>query len=316
MIITVTMNPSLDHAYFIDHFSLGRVNRFLTPKKSIGGKGINAGRTASLSGSKVILSGFLGGDLGDLVGRDLKAENLFELMMLSVPEETRRAITVMHDGNVHTELIESGPKVSDELAFNLMNEIKDKLEKENASVITINGSVNSSNKHLYKDLLKYIRSEINPTIPVLMDISGEQLLSLLESHDFKPTFIKPNIHELGELLGKSISSKEVAIKELSNELFDGIEYIMISCGSEGALFKAGDKYYDVTIPKIKIINPTGSGDATVGGFAYALEQKYSIVDTLKYSMACGMSNAQHAEVGVINKKDVEIFMTQIEVKQL
>ncbi len=315
MIITVTMNPSLDHAYFIDHFSPGIVNRFQTPRKSIGGKGINAGRAASLSGAKVIVSGFLGGDLGQIVGRDLKDENLFELMMLPVSEETRRAITVMHDGNVHTEIVESGPEVSDEQAFHLMNEIKEKLNKENASVITINGSVNSNNKHLYKDLLKYIRTEISNEIPVLMDISGEQLLSLLESDEYKPTFIKPNIHELGELIGKSIPSKEVAIHEMSHSLFNDIDYIMVSCGAEGALFKAGDIYYNVEIPTIDIINPTGSGDATVGGFAYALEEKYSIEDALKYAMACGMSNAQHAEVGVINKHDVELFMKQIQVKQ-
>ena len=49
--------------------------------------------------------------------------------MLPVSEETRRAITVMHDGNVHTEIVESGPEVSDEQAFHLMNEIKEKLAK-------------------------------------------------------------------------------------------------------------------------------------------------------------------------------------------
>ena len=87
MIITVTMNPSLDHAYFIDHFSPGIVNRFQTPRKSIGGKGINAGRAASLSGAKVIISGFLGGDLGQIVGRDLKDENLFFLFTFAIETE-------------------------------------------------------------------------------------------------------------------------------------------------------------------------------------------------------------------------------------
>lgn len=80
--------------------------------------------------AKVIISGFLGSDLGQIVGRDLKDENLFELMMLPVSEETRRAITVMHDGNVHTEIKRKRPEVSDEQAFHLMNEIKEKLTKK------------------------------------------------------------------------------------------------------------------------------------------------------------------------------------------
>lgn len=97
MIVTITMNPSMDFTYFIDHFQVGGMNRFKTPTKSVGGKGVNAGRTAAMSGSKVLLTGFLGGDFGSLVNKYLNQENLFELDMLPANGETRNAITVMHD---------------------------------------------------------------------------------------------------------------------------------------------------------------------------------------------------------------------------
>lgn len=64
MIITITLNPSIDSVYFIDHFKLGNTNRALKQVKSVGGKGINAGRTAALSGSKVMLVGLLAGQSG------------------------------------------------------------------------------------------------------------------------------------------------------------------------------------------------------------------------------------------------------------
>nr|HPJ00816.1 PfkB family carbohydrate kinase [Enterococcus sp.] len=70
------------------------------------------------------------------------------------------------------------------------------------------------------------------------------------------------------------------------------------------------------IPTIDIVNTTGSGDASVGGFAHAIENNFSLENTFKYSMACGMSNAQHGEVGFINKTDVETFVKQIQVKKL
>lgn len=91
---------------------------------------------------------------------------------------------------------------------------------------------------------------------------------------------------------------------------------MISCGEEGALCKVGEDFYDITIPRIEIVNTTGSGDASVGGFAHAVEQQFSLEDTFSYSMACGMSNAQHGEVGFINKEDVETFAKQIQVNKL
>lgn len=130
MIVTVTMNPSIDLAYFINHFKLGRMNRFESPTKSVGGKGINAGRTAALSGSKVRLTGFLAGDIGELVARYLQAENLFTLDMIDTTGETRNAITIMHDNNTHTEIVESGPEITDQEVYQLLEKLKKYMNKK------------------------------------------------------------------------------------------------------------------------------------------------------------------------------------------
>lgn len=316
MIVTITMNPSMDFAYFIDHFTLGGMNRFQTPTKSVGGKGVNAGRTAAMSGSKVLLTGFLGGDFGMLVNKYLQQENLFELDMLQADGETRNAITIMHDDNTHTEIVESGPKISDQEAFQLLEKVVQRNQQEPVNLICISGSVNSDNQQLYLEMLTYIREKLDKDIPVFMDVSGNQLKALLQSKSYKPNFIKPNVHELGEILDKQILTKEQARKELNHPYFEGIDYIMISCGSEGALCKAKDNFYDVTIPKINITNTTGSGDASVGGFAHAIEKNYELEEALKYSMACGMSNAQHGEVGVIDVSHVEQFVQDIQVQPI
>lgn len=316
MIVTVTMNPSMDYAYFTDHFSLGKTNRFENPTKSVGGKGINAGRAAALSGSNVLLTGFLAGDNGGLVEKHLKEERLFELHMLPTSGETRNAITLMHDGNTQTEIVEAGPVITEENVDEILKLISHTHKTKKVNLICISGSANTENVHLYQNMLEYIKKYIDPGIPVFMDISGDQLRVLLQEGDSKPSFIKPNIHELGEVLAKSIQTKEEAITELRAPIFNGIETILISWGDEGALCKSGNQFYDIQIPKINITNTTGSGDATVGGFAYAYENKYPLEEALKYAMACGMSNAQHGEVGVINRDDVSSFMKNINVRKM
>ena len=316
MIVTITMNPSMDFTYFIDHFQVGGMNRFKTPTKSVGGKGVNAGRTAAMSGSNVLLTGFLGGDFGSLVNKYLNQENLFELDMLPANGETRNAITVMHDNHTHTEIVENGPKISDQEAFQLLEKVAKKSKQEPVNLICISGSINSDNQQVYLEMLAYIRENIDQNIPVFMDVSGAQLEALLRSKTYKPNFIKPNVHELSEILNKDISTKEQAQKELNHPYFNGIEYIMISCGSEGALCKINNDFYDIEIPKIDITNTTGSGDASVGGVAHAIEQNFKLEDALKYSMACGMSNAQHGEVGVIDVQDVNRFIQSIKVQKL
>lgn len=316
MIITVTMNPSMDYSYAIPHFQLGATNRFQEPIQSVGGKGINAGRTAALSGSQVMVTGFLAGDQGELVSKYLKRENLFTINMIKTTGQTRNAISIMHDNGTHTEIVEEGPQISDIEVERLITDIERTCAAEEVELICISGSINSENQQIYSEMLRLIRERISETLPVMMDISGEKLAALLRKDGLKPSFIKPNIPELADILDKPLTSKAEALQELSNPLFDGIDYIMISCGSEGSLCRMKDTYFDVEIPKIDVRNTTGSGDASVGGFMHALVSGFSEEDILKYSMACGMSNAQHGEVGIIDPDSVKTFCEAIKVTKI
>ena len=315
MIITITMNPSIDFTYFIDNFKTEKLNRTKSPTRSIGGKGINAGRAAALSGAEVILTGFLGGKLGHLTRKYLEEEGLFQIEMSEIVGETRTAVTIMHDNDLHTEIVEEGPVVEDREIFNLLAKVEQIVATNNISSILICGSVNSDNEYIFAYMVDYIYSVSSET-PILVDISGMQLKNLLTTKRRKPTFIKPNEHELGHFLNTKIRSKEDAYKALQHEGFANIHYVIASLGANGAICKVGERFYQVSIPKIQIQSVTGSGDATVGGFAYALERKYDEVKAIRYAMACGMSNAQHKEAGMINKEDAARFMEQVVVTEI
>lgn len=108
MILTVTLNPSMDYSYIVPSLKLDQVNRVDNPHTSIGGKGINAGRVIAQSGEKVLLTGILGGPVGKTILDTLLAENRYLLDFLTIDGNSRNAITIMHDGNIHTELVEKG----------------------------------------------------------------------------------------------------------------------------------------------------------------------------------------------------------------
>lgn len=316
MILTITMNPSIDYIYLLNTLTLGKVNRVKAPQIDIGGKGINAARAATLSGAEVVLTGFLGGANGIFVEEKLARESFKKVSMISVDGETRNAVTLMHDGNTHTEIVEEGPKVSDENILELMKTIETICSTFAITTICINGSVNSVQENIFPKLIELIRTKISNKIPILVDVARQYLAELLQEKTYIPNFIKPNIHEISEIAGKDFSKKADLIDYVHSHPFNTIEAVMISCGAEGAIFKTHNSLYDISIPKIEILNPTGSGDATVGGYAYALENDFSIEDRIKYAMACGMSNAQHQRVGFINKNDVVTFMEQITIRQL
>lgn len=316
MILTITLNPSMDYNYLVSSLNLDQVNRVENPHTSIGGKGINAGRVIAQSGEGVVLTGILGGPVGKMILDTLIAEDRYQLEFLSVEGNSRNAITIMHDGNTHTELVEKGLYLSKENEQLFFQHIAHLLKKYAIDVICISGSVNSDDSNFHLQLLHFIRSIVGEKFPILMDISGEQLENVLTQSAVRPSFIKPNSHELEELVGKDIQTNEELITILHDPLFDNIETIMISQGGDGAIVKHDSTIYDVQIPKVEIVNTTGCGDSTVGGMAFAISNGYSFEDSIKYAMACGISNSLFETNGTINKAQVTRFINDIQILEI
>lgn len=315
MILTITLNPSMDHSYLTETFSLGKMTRFDNPYISIGGKGINAGRVSALSGSEVILAGFLGGNNGHLIQEILQAEDRYQLEFLPIDGVSRNAITIMHDNDAHTEIVEKGPLVTPHAEQKLYDHLTHLLSTQPIEVICVSGSVNTEDPDFYSHLLDHLRKLTSADFPILMDVSGLQLLRLLQNQKNRPTLIKPNLHELTELIEQEdLTKKQVSII-LESTLFKNIDIVMVSCGGDGAVIKVNDRLFEVELPKIKIVNTTGCGDATVGGAAYAMSQNFSIEETIKYAMACGMSNATFKTNGMIDQLQVEQFVSAISIKE-
>ena len=316
MIISLTLNPAVDYLYEIDSFQLGKLNRFKNPVRMVGGKGINAGRTASILGSKVWATGVLAGKNGELVRSILEKEK-FSIDFLDIDGETRNAITIMHNNGIQTEMIEVGPYVNETTEEEILKKI---IQQNNIStnieVICLCGSVNSKNENLYQNFIKIIKKKLGNDIKILADISRTQLKNVLES-DYKPYFIKPNIHEFSEIIDTVVNTKDEIVYHLKNSnLFDGVPLIIVSCGEDGAIAKFNKEIYDLKIPTIDLVNPTGSGDATVGGVAYALDNKLTTEEILRYAMASGVANAMEEAVGFVDKKNVDDIKNKIIIKKL
>ncbi|WP_368906915.1 PfkB family carbohydrate kinase [Bacillus wiedmannii] len=126
--------------------------------------------------------------------------------------------------------------------------------------------------------------------------------------------MKPNISELFQLFGMEVEESVSSLKQLlNNKLFHGIEWIVVSMGAAGSFLKHGSDYYRVTIPAIKVMNPVGSGDATVAGLAVALKRKQAVSDILKTAMTTGMLNTMEEVTGYIDPEKFGQFFEMVEV---
>ncbi|MGO1919496.1 MAG: PfkB family carbohydrate kinase, partial [Alkalibacterium gilvum] len=76
MILTITMNPSVDINYQLDSLQLDNVNRVSTVSKTAGGKGLNVARVLSQLDESVATTGLLGGTIGDYIKNQLHDQKI------------------------------------------------------------------------------------------------------------------------------------------------------------------------------------------------------------------------------------------------
>ncbi|HFI1019885.1 TPA: PfkB family carbohydrate kinase [Streptococcus pneumoniae] len=110
MILTVTMNPSIDISYPLDELKIDTVNRVVDVTKTAGGKGLNVTRVLSEFGDSVLATGLVGGKLGEFLVEHI--DNQVKKDFFSIQGETRNCIAILHGDN-QTEVLEKGPEVLD-----------------------------------------------------------------------------------------------------------------------------------------------------------------------------------------------------------
>ena len=296
MILTVTLNPSVDISYPLETLKLDTVNRVKDVSKTAGGKGLNVTRVLYESGDKVTATGFLGGKIGEFIESELE-QSPVSPAFYKISGNTRNCIAILHEGN-QTEILEQGPTISHEEAEGFLDHYSNLIKQ--SEVVTISGSLPSGLPNDYYEKLIQLASDEG--VAVVLDCSGAPLETVLKS-SAKPTAIKPNNEELSQLLGKEVTKDIEELKDvLKDSLFSGIEWIVVSLGRNGA--------------EIPVVNPVGSGDSTVAGIASALNSKKSDADLLKHAMTLGMLNAQETMTGHVNMTNYETLNSQIGVKEV
>lgn len=206
MILTVTMNPSIDTRYQLDKLIIDDVNR-VTPEKTAGGKGLNVSRVLLQLGDDVLATGLLGGHMGAYMAELMDADGV-KNDFVPIAGETRICLNILHEGN-QTELLESGPQIAPAELEAFTAKFAELAAK--ADVVTLSGSLpRGVDAGYYAELVK-IAEEAGAK--VLLDTSGASLEAALKS-DAKPELVKPNLTEINGLLGTSFTTDDVdALRE-------------------------------------------------------------------------------------------------------
>ena len=308
MILTITANPSVDMSYQLDSFNIDGVTRTDKVIKHAGGKGIHVGYVLHELGKGVIHSGFVGGKLGEFIEEGLKEKGQ-ESRFIKIKEPTRNCLAILHEGK-QTEILEAGPTISQAERDEFINKL-DEISAD-CSVISMSGSLPKGlDSSFYKEIIAYGKSHDKF---VAVDTSGKTLKDVVNA-EIKPDLIKPNETEVADLLGEEITKDNIK-EALKKAPLSEIEYVIVSLGKDGAVVKAGDRVFKASVPEVKAINPVGSGDSSLAGAIFAIDQGKSAEDVIKTSMTCGLLNVLTEEIAHIEIEKFDKYYEQILVEEI
>ena len=282
----------------------GRVNRASKVTLGVGGKGANTARMVRQLGGRPVLVEFAGGANGRLVEEMLSSEGV-GFQHVEVAGETRICQTLLEKGNPEpTELVEEMPPISSS-DWKKMVELFQSLELDGA-VVPISGKLPAgAPAEAYAQICAMVDQQGGR---VILDAPGEPLLLALEH---KPFIVKINDVELLQTVGGD-DLMDACCKLIER----GAQSVLITRGSRTAFFVDRFQTLEIYPPKIKAINPVGSGDAVTAGMAVALNAGKDLSYALINGMACGAANALNFLSGVLKPADVERLKADIRIERI
>lgn len=309
MILTVTLNTSIDKRYQLKRMKAGEVNRVNSCRCTAGGKGLNVSRVIVLAKEDVIATGFAGGHNGALL-EELAQKDGICTEFIHTECETRSCINIMDtDTKEQTELLEGGETIIPEKVEQMKKKYTELLKK--ADVVTISGSIpRGVDDDIYP---KFIQEAVHKEIPVLVDTSGPLLLKCIEA---VPTLIKPNQDEIKQITGKEELSREELIETCVYLRGKGIAYVVVSLGKRGSIMAAPSGLYQAVVPKLDAVNTVGCGDSMLAGFAIGIKNHWDDRKILRYASAISAANAMQEATGFYEKKDLDAIYEEVQIESI
>ena len=283
MIYTVTFNPSLDYIVAVDDFQLGLTNRTSSELILPGGKGINVSTLLMNLGIESTALGFMAGFTGDEIVRELQ------------------------EMGVKSDFIRIDEGIS-RINLKLKSIDGTEINGSEGDVLFLAGSIPSS---MPDDMYRRIMARLEGKgVMIVVDATKDLLLNVLEYHPF---LIKPNNHELGDIFGVELKTREEVVPYGKKLQEMGARNVLISMAGEGAVLIAEDgQVFDKPAPKGHLVNAVGAGDSMVAGFMAGWMDKQDYEHAFCMGIASGSASAFSEYLAT--KSEIEAIYKQVRVE--
>ena len=277
-IITITLNPAFDVHCTAKALTLYRENFVKTASVEAGGKGINLSRALMANG--------IANETVVIVGRENASAYLDALAadgLTVVPVATdgriRENITIHEKDRPETRISFAGFSCD----ASILQEITEKIgQVDENTVIAFTGSAPADIDG--DSILAFLRIFQKKGAKIIIDSRSVPFEKLIA---FQPWLIKPNRDEAAIFSGRKMENREDAIAAAADFHRAGIANVLLTLGSDGAVFACKEGLFCATVPAVEAKSTIGAGDSTIAGFIHGTMCRLNTQALLKRALAYG-----------------------------
>lgn len=306
MIVTLTINPTIDSVISVDRLAFEDRSYINSKSESPGGRGINASAVIHAFGGKTLALFISGGDTGNRLEELLRGNVPFEA--IPVAREIRTNLTITDRHGLTVNLNEKGPELGKPEVTRVETAVRDALRS--ATWLLICGSVPPGVPGtLYGKLIAMARKK---KVRTLLHADGESLRHGIEE---KPTVVTPNQQEAERLLGRTLLTRTHYLEAAQRIRSMGAESVVLSLGSRGAVGAFAAGLWEALPPRVDAVSPIGAGDALSAAYVWSMEHKPDTADALRWGVAAGTASAMLPGMGFASLEQTRAMHSNVELRR-
>ncbi len=307
MILTICPNPSMDCTIELDALNVGKLNRISNKVETYSGKALNVAMGVARLKEKSFATGFMFENNGKMFEQTLEKEGVKHQFVWN-SGSVRVNYKIIDKRSMLTEINDRGDEVSAEKQVELIELVK-KLSCD-CDIAVMSGSLPKGvSASFYGEVLKVIPDRVKKVV----DTEKANLEWAIKENLY---MVKPNLTELEHITGESLLSKNDILRASYTLLNKGVQMVLVSLGSEGAILTDGIRNFYCKSANVAVNSTVGAGDSMVAAACVQLEKGADMEEILRCSVAAGTAAITTSGTNLFYKDKYEEIYSKIYVEAI
>ena len=297
----------MDCTIELDNLNVGMLNRISNKVETYSGKALNVAMGVARLKEKSFATGFMFENNGKMFEQTLEREGVAHKFVWN-KGSVRVNYKIIDKRSMLTEINDKGDEVSEEKQRELIDLVK--VLAKDCDIAVMSGSLpKGMNAEFYGEVLKNVPASVKKVV----DTEKANLEFAVKENLY---MVKPNLRELENIAGDTLSSKYDILKASYALLNKGVKMVMVSLGSEGAILTDGIKSFYCKSANVAVNSTVGAGDSMLASACVQIEKGADMEELLRCSVAAGTAAITTSGTNLFYKDKYEEIYNKIYVEPI